>query len=187
MFSATMTVVNGAEHTARHVREATRFGMETVVRYWHKRYLPGHFTVDGGKKYGYQKRKGDDQPPLVTSRATRGAYVGRQVRNNAYSYEKQRRFGHNKPLVWSGTSERAAKRSLAIRFRRIKATGLTHCYGVMAVPAYFYKYLPGSPNKAAEMTKATAGEVEVLLRMQNAAAASYLRRMPRHVARRKVA
>lgn len=65
--------------------------------YWHRRMLPGHFTVLGGRKYNYTPRKGQDESKQ--SKRFKRSYSGR----------KWARFHHIKPLVFTGESEHASR------------------------------------------------------------------------------
>jgi hypothetical protein len=48
----------GPRDTQKMIADAARDAAVDVVKYWHDRYLPEHFTVAGGKKYGYQPAEG---------------------------------------------------------------------------------------------------------------------------------
>jgi hypothetical protein len=144
--------------------------------------MPGHFTVEGGKKYGYQPRKGDDEPPYI-ERMTRWSVHQKHQRlirspNPSYSWRKRRQLRHNKPLVWSGQSEHMAKQQVRLSTRVNRASGTAVATAAMNLPKYFYQYLkPGyyarpnvgdgkglmhithqTPDKANELTRTT--EVE---------------------------
>lgn len=153
--------VNSPEATAKQMRAAVRDANAFVVGYWHRKIMPGHFTVAGGKKYGYQKRQGDDQPPLVQSRSKKKKYAGRMVKNPAYSWRKRREKGHNKPLVWSGDAERMAKRMIRISSTSKKGVG------VMTLPKYVYAYRKDlkQPDKAAELVTVARDEVTRMARL----------------------
>ena len=77
-------------------------------RYWHERYLPDHFTVQGARKYGYKKRKGEGES-------------GKSFWKS-YSGQKKKYKGHMRPLVFSGEGEtqsrlfrpRATKKGVAV-------------------------------------------------------------------------
>jgi hypothetical protein len=89
--------------------------------------------------------------------------------NRHYSWRKRRKFGHNKPLVWSGESEQSAKRSYRITVKREKKSGLVKCRLAMEVPYYFYAYKPGQPDKYAELVRMTEAENRELTRIHNEA------------------
>lgn len=163
--------------TRRQLADATKAGLLAAVEQWHEQYLVGHFTVEGGKKYGYQKRRGDDEPPRIAVRRPDGKVSYRT--NQAYSWRKRRQKRHNIPLVWSGLSIEMARKQ--VRLSAVKrGSGLVAGTAAMTLPRYFYQYLkPGTygvqsgwrssmtlshqtPNKADELTRTTPDEVEVL-------------------------
>lgn len=72
--------------------------------YWHRELLPKHFTNQGAKEYGYAPRKGE-----------KGNKGGKGFRKS-YTGRKLKRFGHTRPLVFTGELQRMS------RFRNIKAT-----------------------------------------------------------------
>jgi hypothetical protein len=62
-----------------------------VAHFWHEHILPKHFTEEGGREYGYMARKGDQ--------------VSGKAFNSTYQGKKLKKWGHQKPLVWSGELE----------------------------------------------------------------------------------
>jgi len=83
----------GVGFTVREWRPLIKSAWERTGQYWHKAILPKHFTFMGAREYGYAPRS-----------------IGYMIR-------KARVMGHRRPLVWSGTSERLAK-----RIRNVRAT-----------------------------------------------------------------
>lgn len=101
----------------KHVREA----LEAMALHWHKTYLPMHFDEAAYQRYGYYKRKGMDKAGIrdraiknlnEAFRRTQGrsgevtpekieAEVQR-VYNRTYTRRKERQFGHNRPLNFTG-------------------------------------------------------------------------------------
>jgi hypothetical protein len=71
--------------------------LEHMGSFWHQKFLRKHFTAEGGREYGYMKRKGEGMPR--GSKRWRRSYTGR----------KFARFGHTRPLVFSGVSERLSR------------------------------------------------------------------------------
>ena len=140
--------------------DAVRLGTEAAVTEWHADIMPEHFTVAGGKKYAYQPRKGDNEPPRILRSS--GKLAGRTVRNNAYSWEKRRRFGHNKPLVYTGASEQDAKSAVKVSSRKkAGAAGVVEASAAMPnLPKYFYQRRKdhNAPDKPAELTRALPEE-----------------------------
>jgi hypothetical protein len=76
---------------------------KSVAQYWIDEIRPKHFTKGGAKEYGYSPRQGETG---ASGKAFWRSYTGR----------KQRKFGHTKPLTWSGAFERDTRSS------RIQAT-----------------------------------------------------------------
>lgn len=81
----------------RGLQRAQRDALEAMGRRWHDTFLPLHFLPSAFERYGYTKRKG----MLLdrNSKAFRASYAGR----------KERRVGHNRPLVFSGEGESLAR------------------------------------------------------------------------------
>lgn len=74
----------------RAIQQHTRDALAAMGREWHSRYLPQHFDESAYQRYGYYQRKG--MGLTADSRAFRRSYAGRKIR----------RFGHNRPLVYTG-------------------------------------------------------------------------------------
>jgi len=70
----------------RHMRES----LEAMARHWHEHFLEEHFKESAFSRYGYYKRKGMGLDP--SGRAYKRSYARR----------KERQFGHNRPLVFTG-------------------------------------------------------------------------------------
>lgn len=175
MLHVTSTQSGGPRDTQKMIADAARDAAVDVVKYWHDRYLPEHFTVAGGKKYGYQPRKGDNEPPRVLR--SKGKLANRTVSNNAYSWQKRRKFGHNKPLVYTGASEQAAKAVVKLSSRIRKADGQVVGTAAMpALPKYFYQYRKDlkAPDKADELTRTTSSEQVDLTVVFQASAGTHL-------------
>lgn len=68
--------------TPRKFRRMQKLAWKAMGDYWHEKIRPLHFTVAGAKKYRYKRR------------------------TLKYRKAKLAKFGHNKPLVWSGESRR---------------------------------------------------------------------------------
>ena len=152
-----------AKYTKKVMTDAAKDASKTTVEHWHETYMPGHFTVAGGKKYAYQKRKGDGEAPYKL-RAAGSMGAQRRVQNNAYTWRKAREKGHRKPLVWSGDSERGAKQKVRLSTKASRAAGTVTGTAAMTLPRYFYMRRKdhGAPDKPAELTTVTADEVVAL-------------------------
>lgn len=154
----------GAKHIADAVKNAATDAAEAAVSHWHGTIMPGHFTLAAAKKYGYAPRKGDNEPPrILTTRTAKSGQTYQTFRANPhYSWRKRREKRHNKPLVWSGNSEAAAKLHAVVRSRYVKsAKQVKATVGMPLLANYFYQYRPdiGTPDKAAELTAITPDEV----------------------------
>ena len=95
-----------------------------IVHLWHKEMLPGHFKQSATQFYGYAKR------------------------TKRYQIQKARTFGHQKPLVWTGTLERNATRDIQVTGTSKRATG--RMKGIQALN--FASSKPGYPDTRAELT-----------------------------------
>lgn len=190
MFSAKLTVINPADYLATTIREANEVGVVAAIRHWHKYFLPDHFTLEANKRYGYQKRQGDDEPPVIPAKRRPGSKGAvRMIKNPHYSWRKRRQMRHNLPLVWSGDTMRQAKRSIKIKTSFIKSSGKIRGVGTMDVPRYIYQYRKdlSQPDKYAEMIRTTAQENEALLEVHNKAAENYLKTAPMRKTVKRVA
>jgi len=172
---------HAAGESVTAVRQGVVDTMAVVARSWHDQYLPAHFTVAGGKKYGYQPRSGDDEPPRVALQVPGGGTTYRT--NQKYSWRKRRKMRHNRPLVWSGESEEMAMAAVRVSARRRRG-GEIEAAAVMQLPKYFFQYLkPGvyhanrggklvrfavereQPHKHDELTRVTPDEAAALTRI----------------------
>ncbi|HEX8914417.1 MAG TPA: hypothetical protein VF796_18865 [Humisphaera sp.] len=165
MAAVRITVEGGgvAGRAKRALSAATKAALEAAVRHWHATYLPGHFELTANRRYEYKPRKGDGEPPSVPKAYLRkdGTAGVRMVANPAYSWRKRRQKGHNRPLVWSGNLESAAKHSVRLSVRRVAAEDVVRASGTLdLVPDYFYQYRPDldQPDKADEAFRTTEDE-----------------------------
>jgi len=138
------------------VREAWR----QVGLYWVNTYRPKHFTVAGAKEYGYDPRKGE-----------RGN-LGPKGFKRSYTGRKLAKWGHTRPLVWSGRSEQAT------RAARIHATATRNKSGVeifMNAPTLNLKNPHSQINMRAEMTRISPRETVELVRLHRRTSEALLR------------
>lgn len=145
---------NPPDVMAKELKPAAKEGLFTAVQYWHRTFLPRHFTVLGERLYKYKLRSGQDEPAMVP----RGKH-GRMVLNQKYWHIKRRRKKHVRPLVWSGTLERTALSAIKISGSHKQARGV-----LSLVPRYAYQYRKdlNQPDKAAELTTTVQSEVDEL-------------------------
>ncbi len=163
------------EGSKRALDAATKSALQDTIQYWHDTFLPLHFTEAANDLYGYQPRKGQDEPSLIYSdagRAVRRGKFGRLVNNPKYYWRKWRMKRTHDPLVFSGQSRQQAEAGIRLSARAINAEGLIRGQGVMDLPRYFYQHAGDSPNKADELTRTTPGEEAQLSRYFGAAVAS---------------
>lgn len=84
-------------------KEVLKPAYQDLGEYFHAKMLPKRFTIAGGRMLNYDYRSGER--PGTSYKAFWKSYTGRKVR----------KFGHRKPLVWSGETERDATRIRDIR------------------------------------------------------------------------
>lgn len=123
----------------RRVDRACRAALTAAVTLWHSTMLPVHFTTGGAAKYDYTPRTAK------------------------YMRRKARVKKHQRPLVWSGESEDAAKNDFTIRTTAIGE----HLAGVvsMHMPTHFFQHPTGGDlfiDKVNELTRTTPDEEERL-------------------------
>lgn len=138
-----ITSENGPTASVQQTRAAALDAMGVVAKAWHDKYLPAHFTAAGGKKYGYQPRQGDDEPARIPNKAysaisALGFRTKKLIENWHYSWRKRKTKRHNRPLVWSGTSEAMAKAAVKVTARRRQ--GAIEASAAVRVPTYFFQY-----------------------------------------------
>lgn len=83
--------------TGRQFQDAKRGVFAAMGREWHETYLRRHFQEDATARYGYTRRKGSGRSP------------GEKGFASTYAGRKLRRFGHARPLVFTGEGERLAQ------------------------------------------------------------------------------
>lgn len=116
----------------KHMRPLLKKALAEVVEEWHEESLPEHFTERGRRRWRYRARR------------------------KSYARTKRSQYGHNKPLVKTGTLRRQAKRMARI-------TGSSKAArGNMTVPWYATKRFGGRAPYADEMTATTLGESQVM-------------------------
>jgi uncharacterized membrane protein len=108
---------------AKTFRQFAKASWDACGEFWHEKILPGHFEVSASRKYHYKRR------------------------NKKYEQKKERKWGHRKPLVWSGKMEatltRSAQISATSKGVRVKLPNVK----------YIYAYDAGEPNKAEEVIR----------------------------------
>ena len=142
-----------------HIRKKTRGEMPTKVWnkevliptmrealvYHHQKHIPKHFTAAGAEEYKYMARKGDKMP-RGTKRFNR-SYVGRKLK----------KYGHTRPLEFSGTSK---------RLTRVRDVRVTSKRGRLILPPGFNRKHPKSRIRMRdEITAVPTSEEAVLTRL----------------------
>jgi len=138
MFGAVLKYRGATPKMAARERNAIQKDafIETLT-YWHTHHRQKHFTNAGAVEYGYLPRSGD--------RGSRRKFVG------SYTQRKLLKFGHTRPLEFSGAS-----RALSAN-RNVKATSKTaRC--IISAPALNFRN-PKSPIRMREeMTRVSPAE-----------------------------
>lgn len=105
--------------------------LKFLVKFWHRTFMPQHFTLRGKVLYGYQPRTAK------------------------YERRKARLHGHRKPLVFTGQSERQARQFVRVTGTSKKATA------TMKMPKHFYRYHKDTQvNKEDELTRTNPRELD---------------------------
>jgi len=129
-------------HVRARLRRILKEGYQYIGIFWHRHYRAKHFTREAYQEYYYTPRKGEGK----TGKAFWRSYTGR----------KQRRFGHTRPLVWSGESERASRR------RDVRATSKGVKIFIHANKLNF-RNPHSNINMREEMTRVSTRERETLV------------------------
>jgi hypothetical protein len=120
-------------------------------RFWHRYILPKHFTRRGAREYRYKDR-------------TKG-----------HEKRKARKYGHRRPLVFTGRMERQAKGVRDVRSTSKSGKVYLH------LPPYV-KYRPHgamSPNMRGELSKLSRKDIRTLTRVQDKNIQKHIRREDR--------
>lgn len=113
--------------------------------YWHRKFREKHFTAAGAREYGYYARKGEKM--AKGSKAYKRSYTG----------QKERQFGHTRPLEFSGASRQLTR----IRDVRSTSKGVRV---VLRAPTFNYRHPKSRINMRAEMTRVSLREADALIR-----------------------
>ncbi len=118
----------------RELSEAMKKIFASAGQFWADVLLPKHFTVAGGREYGYAKRSAK------------------------YMQQKSKNQGHQRPLVRTGVTEFTARGTAKVTSTSNKATIR------MQVPAYFVQERKKgrSYDKAREMTAVSAADEKAI-------------------------
>lgn len=132
-----ITYVGSPEATAKELKKSVKEELIKIIEFWHKKYLPRHFTTAGGRDYKYQPR------------------------SKKYMIRKARRFHHQLPLVYTGDLKRMLSRTIKI------TTTSKGAKGSLMGPQYLYAYRKdyNQPDKAAEVTVTLPKEVNIFAKL----------------------
>lgn len=124
----------GTPFDARTWKEIIKESWNSAGILWHKNLLNKHFTQKGAAEYRYQKRSW------------------------RYTKRKQKKFGHRKPLVYTGELKRHVKRVEDVRANSKGARVVLHG------PRYLYQYRKdlNAPDKAFELQQISKADAAAL-------------------------
>ncbi len=130
----------------RELNNCHRDAAANMGEFWHERFRAKHFTNAGATEYGYTPRQGERGRP---SGKFRSSYTGRKLT----------KFGHTRPLVYTGESER---RTRQLDVRATAKRGEARVRVVLHAPALNFRY-SGSPiDMRYEMTTVSQRESEAI-------------------------
>ena len=127
----------------RELATVFRQSIEQVGKHWHKKYLPQHFGNAASRRYGYTLRQGE-----------KGS--GKSFRNS-YTARKLYKYGHTRPLEFSGQGK-----SQALRRPNLKPTATSKKMAVdIHLPQKFNLRHPNSNVRMAdEIRKVLPAEIK---------------------------
>ena len=124
--------------------------------FWWRMMRAKHFTHAGAREYGYTPRKGE----RGSGRAFRGSYTA----------QKLRAFGHTKPLVFTGTSEKLAGiRDVRATFKKTRV--------VIHARALNFRSAGSQVDMRAEMTAISVKDASRLVRVKEKSLMARLRQI----------
>ena len=130
--TAVIVYKGSPEATRKALGEAVREALADIGRYWHGEILPKHFLSSATARYGYKRRGG------------------------RYTKRKRKKFGHRRPMVYTGRMQRdlrgraeirSSTRSARVKMRTARALNFS---GRAKRGDY--------PDMKAEVTETTAAE-----------------------------
>ena len=129
-----------AEEEAKAFERGLKKGLRAAVEFWRKDMAPDHFKAGAVGRYQYRRR------------------------SKKYMERKDRKYGHQDPLVFTGDSKRQILGTFSPgRIRKFKSGGFRASLKLSA-PKYFFQYQKGSPeqSKPEELKRIVSGEFDVL-------------------------
>ena len=111
--------------------------LKEVGEYWHANKLKKKFTTEGAREYQYRER------------------------SERYQKQKMRMFGHNKPLVKTGSAQLRAQSIRAV-FPSKSGDKVTIR---LSVPTYMYQYKNPAHDKMKEIRKMSGADRKVMAKI----------------------
>lgn len=112
--------------------------------YWHQKFRKKHFTKAGAKEYGYIARKGEKM--AKGSKAYKRSYTG----------QKERKFGHTRPLEFSGLSRQLTRiRDVRAFSKKVRV--------VLHSRTFNRRHRKSQINMREEMTRVSMAEAHTLV------------------------
>lgn len=112
-----------------------------AAAFWHERLLGKHFTTAAVSEYGYQPRK------------------------RRYQIVKAKAKGHQRPLVWSGETERQVKRRREVKTVRARGDKTGAAVVRLQTPRYVTRPWRGRPPLPLEVARVSERDAAELGRV----------------------
>lgn len=147
MMKISLTISRPPDVGLRKWKECTKAGHAAMGQYWHKNYLPDHFTRAARTKYGHQARR----PKYLRNKERGGT---RSVNGRVV----QIKYGGQVDNVFSGEMETLVRSPALIQAFPSRATVK------MVGPRYvsMRPYKSGQPDKGAEISRVIPDQQRVL-------------------------
>lgn len=154
MIPIKQTITRDHKVDPKYWREISQEAWLRAGEHWHRFILRKHFTRGAFAEYNYEPRQKDRYYTDKT---------GRRRRRSGYETRKFKKFGHRRPLVYTGQLQQ-----LVMRVRDVKATGEGARGGQARItlhgPRYLYQYRKDltQPDKAAELAAVSPADADHL-------------------------
>lgn len=176
MLRGVIQYVRSPEETAKQFPPAVAKANADAVKAWHERYVAGHFTEEAFSKYGYEARKGQNEPPFVEQTFQVGRLIKhsitRTIKNPKYFWLKYRQGFGSVADVRTGAFKQAA---ISGPFK-ITSTSASGRGVFMGLPNYVYQWRErtegGHVDKASELIAITDPEIQELAKAYEASIAA---------------
>lgn len=143
------------------LKRGMKTGLEAGLDYWLLRLRQLHFSARAHTLYGARRRSAK------------------------HNTRKFKRFGHRKPNVWTGESERRS-RYMRQTVTSGKRTGTRATGRFPDVPAYFWKYRANAPDSGRELVAIARREPALLLRVAVKCVMAEVKKADRVKTRRRI-